>query len=78
MYISTLLAPRLNENFLARRGSNPGSAEPEADMLPAEPTRRAPICNVVPDNYFVDQNNVIYEPFYVLLKFVRYLLNHSA
>ena len=38
---SPLLAPRLNENLLPRRGSNPGPAEPEADMLPSEPVRRA-------------------------------------
>ena len=39
-----LLAPRLkilNQNLLPRRGLNPGPAEPEADMLPSEPTRRA-------------------------------------
>ena len=35
-----LLAPRLkilNENLLPCRGSNPGPAEPEADMPPFEP-----------------------------------------
>ena len=39
-----LLDPTLkfsNENLLHRRGSNPRPAEPEADMLPSEPTRRA-------------------------------------
>ena len=37
-----LLAPRFsNENLLSRRGSNPGPAEPEADMLPSEAAWRA-------------------------------------
>ena len=38
-----LLAPRFkfsNENLLPRQGSNPGPAEPEADMLPSEPARK--------------------------------------
>ena len=42
-----LLASRLkiiNENLLPRRGSNPGPAEPEADMLPSELARRAMSC----------------------------------
>ena len=30
-----------NENLLPRRGLNPEPAEPEADMLPSEPARRA-------------------------------------
>ena len=34
------LQPR-GENLLPGRGSNPGPAEPEADMLPSEPARRA-------------------------------------
>ena len=41
---SPLLAPRLkilNENLPPRRGSNPGPAETEADMLPSEPAWRA-------------------------------------
>ena len=29
------------KNLLPCRGSNPGPAEPEADMLPSEPARRA-------------------------------------
>ena len=36
----------LNENLLPRRGSNPGPAEPEADMLPSEAARRARIKNI--------------------------------
>ena len=44
MYISTTPSPE-DENFqikfTTRRGLNPGPAEPEADMLPSEPTRRA-------------------------------------
>ena len=40
----SLLAPRLKIfewKFTTPPGSNPGPAEPEADMLPSEPTRRA-------------------------------------
>ena len=40
MYISTPSSPEV-ENLLPRRGLNPGSAEPEADMPPSEPARRA-------------------------------------
>ena len=44
MYYSTPPSTELdnfqNENLLPRRGSNPGHAEPEADMLPSEPARR--------------------------------------
>ena len=39
-----LLATRFkfpNENLIPRRGSNPGPADPEADMLPSELARRA-------------------------------------
>ena len=47
MYISTSPIPEIqkfsNENVLPRRGSNPGSAEQEADILPSEPARRARI-----------------------------------
>ena len=47
MYISTLPSPEVeNENLLPRRGSNPGPAESEADMLPSEPARRAEEINV--------------------------------
>ena len=35
------LANRKYENLLPCRRSNPGPAEPEADMLPSEPVRRA-------------------------------------
>ena len=42
---SPLLSPEVenfqNKNLLPRRGSNPGSAEPEADMLPSKLARRA-------------------------------------
>ena len=41
-----LLAPRLNifkRKFTTPPGSNPGPAEPEADMLPSEPARQAPV-----------------------------------
>ena len=45
VYISTPPSPEV-ENFqlkiyYPRRGSNPGHAEPEVDMLPSEPARRA-------------------------------------
>ena len=40
MHISTLPSSEV-ENFLSRRGPNPEPAEPEADMLPSEPARRA-------------------------------------
>ena len=40
-------SPPSNENLLPRRGSNPGPAEPEADMLPSEPARRAHSQNVI-------------------------------
>ena len=33
-------------NLLPRRGLNPGPAEPEADMLPFEPARRAQYYNI--------------------------------
>ena len=43
-----LLAPRLKilklKYLLPRRGLNPGPAEPGADMLPSEPTRRVLFC----------------------------------
>ena len=46
---SPLLAPRLKIfNLLPRRGSNPGPAESEADMLPSEPARRAEYKKYVP------------------------------
>ena len=39
---SPLLTPEVkNENLLPRRGSNPGPAAPEADMLPSEPAWRS-------------------------------------
>ena len=38
MYISTPHGPKV-ENLLPRWGLNPEPAEPEADMLPSEPTR---------------------------------------
>ena len=44
VHLHPLLAPRLkifNENLLPRRDWNPGPTEPEADMLPSEPARRA-------------------------------------
>ena len=45
MYISTPPSPEVEnfqiKNLLPRRGLNPGPAEPEADMLPSEPARRA-------------------------------------
>ena len=48
--ISTPPSPEVekfsNENFLPRRGSKPGPAEPEADMLPSEPERRAVYGNI--------------------------------
>ena len=34
------------ENLLSRRGSNPGPAGPEADMLPSEPERQAKIWDI--------------------------------
>ena len=34
-------------NLLTCRGSNPGPAEPEADMLPSEPARRAYVREVM-------------------------------
>ena len=40
MYISSPSSPE-DENLLPRRGSNPGPAEPEADVLPPEPAWRA-------------------------------------
>ena len=44
VYISTPPSPEV-ENFheilLPRQGSNPGPPEPEVDMLPSEPARRA-------------------------------------
>ena len=40
VYISTPPSPKV-ENLLPRRGSNPGPAEPEANVLPSEPARRA-------------------------------------
>ena len=38
-----------NENLLPCRGSNPGPAEPEADMLPSEPARQD-LCVVLKTN----------------------------
>ena len=45
VYISTPPSPEVEnfqmKNLLPSRGSNPGPAEPEADMLPSEPAQRA-------------------------------------
>ena len=39
---SPLVAPSFSdENLRPRRGLNPGPAEPEEDILPSEPARRA-------------------------------------
>ena len=46
MYISTPPSPE-DENLLPRQGSNPGLAEPEADMLPSQPARRANIRTLI-------------------------------
>ena len=48
MYISTSPSSEV-ENFPPCRGLNPGRAEPEADMLPSEPTQRALIYKVNPN-----------------------------
>ena len=45
VYISTPPSPEVENSqikiYYPRRGLNPGPVEPEADMLPSEPTRRA-------------------------------------
>ena len=54
MYIS---APPSPENLLPRRESNPGPAEPEADMLPSEPARRV---TMKWKFYFFHRNNLLH------------------
>ena len=46
MYISTPPSSEV-ENLLPCHGSNHGPAEPEADMLPSEPARRALYLNII-------------------------------
>ena len=48
----SLLAPRLKILKLIRRGLNPGPVEPEADMLPSEPTHRGKFSEFPGQNYF--------------------------
>ena len=43
------------KNLPPRRGSNPGPAEPEADMLPSEQARRAIFWNVYVKNRIYKQ-----------------------
>ena len=48
MHISTPPSPEV-ENLLPRRGSNPGPAEPEEDMLLSEPERQATVVEYKPE-----------------------------
>ena len=62
----TLLVPKLKkiskENLRPCRGSNPGPAEPEADMLPSDPAQRASnknLCQHNKDHIYLLKSSII-------------------